>query len=144
MDKEMIERLKQNTSAIGLIPAEMQDGLRELGVKGHIQKYTEVGLWINVPCNVALSDRHISYRLRPDYQPPKPEPKIVKYEIYIGDGNWLSIKTHWIQTDIRGVVAMPNFSHFEKANGNRICIENIATEIRNGGKVYACFVEQGE
>jgi len=142
MNKEMIERLKQNRVDWRLLTQEEKECFDSVGAKNNCQWFDGKD-WVECYCR-EFNCSSIVYRIKSGYQPPKPEPKIVKYEIYIGDGNWLSIKTHWIQTDIRGVVAMPNFSHFEKANGNRIGIENIATEIRNGGKVYACFEEQGE
>jgi hypothetical protein len=135
--------MKENRSILSLLEPEELACLKEVGGENLI--FSGKGNhWKNNYS--AINGDGIVYRIRPDYQPPKPEPKIVKCEVVkcckvlgfyknVGgeDDEFFSLSE---------IVGLSYFSHFEKSNGNKIGIENIATEIRNGGKVFACFVEE--
>jgi hypothetical protein len=107
---------------------------------------SDYGNWVNLSKGSNSFNTWQIYRIRPDYQPPKPEPKIVKCEIvrdvYYGHDRLVGVYNNAFTYPAFALMVVPAFSHFEKSNGNKIGIENIATEIRNGGKVFACFVEE--
>jgi len=154
IEQEIIQKWKENTSAFKFVPKEMQDWARKIGAEHNFEFATcdgwdkQIDGYFELSSDLRNEESLRIYRLRPDYQPPKPEPKIVKcevcIEIYWGEktlqfrlktGNL--VKWYCLNEAMR----YPNFVCYEKANGNKIGIGNIATEIRNGGKVFACFVE---
>jgi hypothetical protein len=141
IEQEIIQKWKENTSAFGLMPKEMQDWAKVIAGT-NFERYDGHNNWpIKSGSKNSFCDDYV-YRLRPDYQPPKPEPKIVKCEISAGQFDKLGYETRaGVFEYTNSLVSSKNFSHFEKANGNKIDIENIATEIRNGGKVWVCFEE---
>jgi len=145
-EQEIIQKWKENTSAFGLMPEEMRVWLNK--AKLPLQLYNHNGNWEDwEDTNFPVFEFDRTYRLRPDYQPPKPEPKIVRCEI-VADScvqNCLAVehlpKKFGDYKVIDSLVRYKTFICFENANGKKIGIEDIATEIRNGGKVWACFEE---
>ena len=129
---EIIKALKENTSAFGLMSPELQEAAKKIG-RLKFQVWEEgISGRSDWKCHVIESlpfQTDQTYRLRADYQP---EPRFEKFEVWANGGGLAWQDTMWISE----ACDEPCFSHFEKDNGNKIGIENIATYIHNGGKVY--------
>jgi hypothetical protein len=144
-EQEIIQKWKENLSKLGfMLNSEMTLYANKIGIKNFFT-LSDYGDWVDLSRESNSFNTWQIYRLRPDYQPPKPELKIVRCKVYVNSDNLLTVDYDINRTlkhsYLAGCVDIPNFSHYEKANGNKIGIENIATEIRNGGKVWACFEE---
>lgn len=94
---------------------------------------------------------HLVYRLHPDYQsePEMSEPEIEKLEITEREYGLMYVPQPSCQNFVETALREPNFSHYEvHAEGKEtigateIRIECIAAAIRQGHKVYACFVKE--
>jgi hypothetical protein len=140
MDKELIEKWKNNRIPNSFLTYDELTEMKSFGeCNFQWRSHSEPRDW-NDTCQLIPNDNHV-YRLRPDYQPPKPEPKIVKYEITKMEYGLMYVPMVSCQDFVETALRRPSFLYYEKGNGNKIGIENIATEIRNGGKVYACFIK---
>jgi hypothetical protein len=134
--------MKKNRAILSLLEPEELACFKEVGGENLIYSGSGREWTAN---NRAITGDGVVYRIRPDYQPPKPEPKIVKCEIvrdvYYGHDRLVGVYSNATMPVVL-IMVVPAFSHFEKYNGDKIGIENIATEMRNGGKVFACFMEE--
>ena len=81
MDKEMIEKLKNNLAKFRCLPAEDQDFLKSLPPES-VQFLTEWGGWLATGSFGTLMPVGI-YRIAPDYQP---EPEVVECEVFTREG----------------------------------------------------------
>ncbi|MFA5298716.1 MAG: hypothetical protein WC389_10975 [Lutibacter sp.] len=132
--KEIIKALKENTSAFGLMPKELQEAARKIA--GDNFEVYDGTLWY-IAFDVAFNVPYKAYRLRPDYQP---KPEYEKFEI-VPDGVYLRMfmRKGQIETfiPINNMMERVDFAHFETELENKhIPIEDIATYIHNGGKVF--------
>lgn len=62
---DIIERLKNNKEAFSLMPQDMQDKAKDIGV-GQFREFLKEDCWIALSNLHAFRDNH-TYRLRPDY-----------------------------------------------------------------------------
>jgi hypothetical protein len=132
---ELIEKLKKNEKPFGLLSKEEQECLNKIPLKYIKGFYGEK--W-ETPMSFV---RHIAYYICPDYQP---EPEYEDYEIK-ENGNQLGIweeieegVSHWIP--LWEIPAEPKFKEFwYELYGYNVSttIDKVASEIRNGYKVFA-------
>lgn len=136
MDKELIERMKQNRVRDELLTCKEKECLQEVGAK-NCEYFSTDKIW----CPAAyLNSAHV-FRIKPDYQPPKPEPKIVKCEVYVKKNKKLHFTYGGEDYASEVATRIISFLYFETVGELKVRIEDVATQIRNGGKVYACFVK---
>ena len=135
MNKEMIQKWKNNR-----IPNYMltDDEFKELAGFGYenLEWYSKTTRWEKNNSPIHRSNS-LPHRLRPDYEP---EPEIEKFRIYILEGELrFNSESKTRLSAVECAVRFDNFSHFETDKGEKIHLEDIATYIHDGGKVYACF-----
>jgi hypothetical protein len=139
--QEMVNEFKNNRIGWDMLTPIEQGCYRYIGSENFLYRCNSQ--WHEG--NSGFGGDSIVYRLRPDYELPKPEPELVKYEIEPRIHNdMMSLFFSFTSNHIINIIDclyLLNFSHFEKENGNKIGIENIATEIRNGGKVFVVMVK---
>jgi hypothetical protein len=136
MKREIIQKLKENTSAFGLMSLELQEAAKELNKKEFVYfSATGEGCWCQYSNDDFCPD--VTYRLRSDYQP---EPELERAEIteqredsilphygFVYQGEWVTVSC---------TPDLVNFSHFETDKGEKIYLEDVATYIRLGGIVF--------
>ncbi len=138
MKPEIIKALKENTSAFGLMPKELQEAARKIG-KTAFEVYEcakgDDFVWkFHVLADLPFTgDR--TYRLHPDN---KPEPEFEKIEIKV-DNTSDHARLYVMCPNklfLHKVMSLEMFSRFETDEGAKIHLEDIANYIHNGGKVY--------
>jgi hypothetical protein len=136
-NQEIIQKLKENTSAFDLVDKELKEFAQNQLSPSDFEVYKQ-GSWQSIKKTSIILDGSLSHRLKADYNP---EPEYERFEIY-SQCNALvyddvdSITLSAFQCEISKACQWTNFSHFEKDKGNKIDIENIATYIHSGGKVF--------
>ena len=139
MDK-MIEILKSNKKAFGLMEPEEQECLEEVG-KQNCLVYTNGDKWEDAAeCSFQYGN---TYAIKPNYQL---EPEPVDLEIFALDG-WLMVQRDsnceflpYLQTHLHCLPSLPNFEGFiETSAHGTLAIERIAKYISEGKTVYARF-----
>ncbi|HUX47306.1 MAG TPA: hypothetical protein VMV58_04770, partial [Desulfosporosinus sp.] len=110
---EMIEKLKKNKIAFGLMSPEEQELLRKANTSNCLF-YNPGGNWLTIRCDMDF-DRDRTYAIKPDYQP---EPEYVDLEIFALDG-WLMVQRDsnceflpYLQTHLHCLPSLPNFEGF--------------------------------
>ncbi len=148
---EIIEKLKNNLAQFDCMPLELVGAAKFIGKKFFellkaCGEWGAVGVWESLTGE--FNDNTI-YRLRPDYVLPA-EKKMVRYEVKRIIDGLSNDKPHYElacdlpedkQERIDWLVRREDFDHFERDDLVRLTLENIATTIRNGFKVYAVFYE---
>lgn len=118
MNQQIIEKWKQNRVRTDLLTDEEYAELKQLDK-------SDLVFWSNIlhswekpsSCEISNFFDIFVYRLRPDYQPPKPEPKIVKCEVKNRDILEFRYKDTWWY--LHYAVNIPAFSHFEYDNSTK-------------------------
>jgi hypothetical protein len=143
MNKDLIEKLKKNKVAFGLMTEEEQECFRKAGRK-NTKVYTIHEQWVDD--SLSLFYVHEIYRIKPSYTP---EPEYIDLEIKIFrsetvDTSWLGC---WINDSfitISDLPSLPNFVNFfsdfsKLVDDVEISMQSIAMAISEGKKVYARF-----
>ncbi len=148
MNKELQERIKKlqdpkQARPFGLLSKEEQDCLRKANLCGAVLmyrvKWTSAAKWdFDCPWN--------AYILKPDYEP---QPEYEDIEVVADVEGALRLKHSifgkfgHLRIDIissrRGFVRF----WYDDDDESYTCLENVATRIREGHKVYARFVKEG-
>ena len=150
----MIEKLKKNKVAFGLMLPEEREIFRGIGV-GHCCCFTGMGWKQAFGDGVNKFNSETTYAIKPNY---KPEPEFVDYLIEICEdancepGTFLGVKEKLDNSPILPhdhtylycLSSLPNFVHFFAATKNCndkqiILSEHVAGYIYSGKKVYARF-----
>ena len=145
----IIEKLKKNKMAFGLLELEEQECFREVGKKNCLV-YDIKKTWDDkAPCQFTFWP-HETCRIKPDYQP---EPDYVDLEIK-KNGKWLgawaglgSISELFANefAHLHCLPSLPNFEGFCVDDmPPRLCLEAVARKISQGCKVYARFRKAGD
>ena len=141
---EMIEKLKKNKIAFGLMSPEEQELLRKANTSNCLF-YNPGGNWLTIHCDMDF-DRDRTYAIKPDYQT---EPEFVDLEIFALDG-WLMVQRDsnceflpYLQTHLHCLPSLPNFEGFIRKPTMTIeekwFLQGVAKQISEGHKVYARF-----
>lgn len=141
--KNLIEKLKKNKTAFGLMSPEEQEFIRRIGMV-NCEVYYRDGWKQAVGDAFIRPDKERIYAIKPDYQP---EPEHVDLEIK-RLGNWLGVYYHDLSgrwnivlphpfTHLHCLLSLPNFDQFRADNCPRIGIQLVATLISEGRTVYA-------
>ena len=133
-DKDLIEKLKFNKIAFGLLTPEEQECLLKIG-NFNCLMYTEKK-W----CEANAFDADFTYTIKPDYQP---DPEYVDLEIK--ESNYRLVV--FIDTRIKELISeftcisllpsLPNFKCFQDEGGGMLMFDDVSTRISEGRKVYA-------
>jgi hypothetical protein len=146
--KEIIEKLKKNTEGFAFLAPEVQKFIKEspsslLLYFDPAPECDGYGNWMT-PRGADFWGDDI-YRLSPDYSEPE-EPKVVKCEVKITDRMNQLRRLMFVYKGVNccpeEALSIPTFSHYEKDDGNKVGIENITTNIREGKKVFVVFIEE--
>ena len=138
--------MKQNRVGLDLLTPDERASFIAVGAD-NLEFFLGGDKWIGN--NNKLSCGATVYRLRPDYQPPKPEPKVVKCEVKIY-ANLICYSYNSTCRTLCNATDEPNFSHFEYKGGSRsIEHRKIAVKVSDGFLTAECpkfvvFIEQGE
>jgi hypothetical protein len=137
MKPEIVKALKENTSAFGLMSPELRDAMSHID-RDKFLYYHCGGNWRE--CSLSgVFGKSSQYRLRPDYQL---ESEYEKFEIKVREHGLMYISAVSCQNFPDNAIREPNFAYFALDDlGTGIGIEDIATKIRQGHKVYAVFVK---
>ena len=139
--KDLIEKLKKNERPFGLCSKEEQECFERVG-RGNCKCFDINKEWAELISGLCFGTCS-TYRIKSNYQ-LKPEMK--KYEVYTTS----KTNTCWFYFDtlkekqwsLSSAMNMPNFSHFELDNGTTFyTCGAVAKYVRQGYKVFACFVE---
>jgi hypothetical protein len=146
MDKEMIEKMKQNRVSKELLTSEELACLKS--ANGQLEFWLPTERRWGGCCEL---NGDFVYRIHPDYQPPKPEPKIVRCKVYVINGELLvsyhkaggEINIDW---PIYRVIGRTDFSHFEYADGLKSTMPRLSKDGDGIAFVpkYACFVDEAK
>ena len=146
---EMIEKLKKNKIAFGLMSPEEQELLRKANTSNCLF-YNPGGNWLTIRCDMDF-DRDRIYAIKPDYQP---EPEFVDLEITKHAEGTLK-QTWWLGvwadervdlphafTHLHCLPSLPGFRYFWYINlavgtEARIHFAHVAKKIDEGKTVYA-------
>ena len=147
---EMIEKLKKNKKAFGLLEPEEQECFKNVR-KINCLWYHGSGVndWGSDSGAFSKFDNQTTYAIKPDY---KPEPEFVDLEIRVksdGTWRWLGVPDcagnyDWLPhhfTHLHCLPSLPNFELFwyEDTNTIRIDLDEVAHRIHEGKTVYARF-----
>ena len=147
---EMIEKLKKNKKAFGLLEPEEQECFKNVR-KINCLWYHGSGVndWGSDSGAFSKFDNQTTYAIKPDY---KPEPEYVDLEI-VENGNWLGIVltdtnkvpltiVPYVFTKLYELPSLPNFEQFYQSFGGKPCYVStnyVAKFISEGKKVFARF-----
>jgi hypothetical protein len=149
-NNEIIQALKENTSAFSLMPNELQEMAEKIGwgkPNNILWKYYYEDNW-KICAGFGRFSTWFVYQLNADYQP---EPEFEKYMVELfnfGKMKGLAVCLGGLPLSIAEAATAPNFSHFETGDGNKIGFEAIATYIAPkdkggcGGKVFVVMRKQ--
>ena len=137
MDK-MIEKLKSNKKAFGLMEPEEQECFEKVG-KQNCLVYTNGGKWEDAA--KCLFQSGSTYAIKPDY---KPEPEFVDLEIvaqigFLGVVQTDKSKLPYTFTHLNCLPSLPGFCRFKTADCPQTAYEEVAGLIANGKTVHAVF-----
>jgi hypothetical protein len=144
MKPEIVQALKENTSAFGLMTPELRQAAEEIGADNFEIRWA--GDWQSSEDGIGYSKFDANgdyvYRLCPDYNP---EPELDKYMVELfkfGKMKGLGVCLGGLPISIVESATAPDFYRFETESGDMIGIEQIATYIApkdkggQGGKVF--------
>ena len=142
---EIIERLKRNKTAFGLLSPEEQECFRKAG-RDNCMIYDVGPKWVSaVKANIENEyfDPTSTYAIKPDYQP---EPEYIDLEIEEHEsGMWLGVYSdhHGMPHHFTHVRYLPDLSNFEcfwyKFQGGKVefYTNGKVAKLRREGKVFA-------
>ena len=138
---ELIEKLKDKNyvRAFGLMKPEEQKCLEEANGKNGVIVLLNSG-W--EPGNMAFDCPHLTYAIKPDYQP---EPEFVDLEIHeTEDSRYAELRS--LQADYKGysldiadLVSLPDFVGFHYDEETAVGLEDVANLMDKKDTVYARF-----
>lgn len=139
-EKEMIEKLKTNTTAFGYLTKEEQEFFKIIGKENCIVLgETNNEYWIQGLSILKWYFNNV-YRIKSDYQ-PEPEYEDIELQIipFVKKGETLLgiILNNVNKIPLYKIPSMPNFEKFMKDNYNAVGFENIAKNIAEGIKIFA-------
>ena len=140
--KELVEKLKKNEKVWSRLSKEEQACFEKVGKKNCVF-WSQTCQWKSPSPIFGSFISNDIYRIKSDYQP---KPEIKKYEIKNRDDDLRVVGYSGYGHDnpcIHLCPTRPNFSHFELDNGTIFYVCGaVAKYMRQGYKVFACFVEE--